>query len=158
RCAGCKTPRITASARPAITWPGLPRRRRRLAPGRTTGQSEGAARQGTRPGNEEPAMTEAQWLKCNDPPEKQGFLEGRTTERKLRLFNVACCRRIWSITSEEPARSAVEVAERYADDSTTLKDLRAAWKAIFAIWNRLWGPGHTFLRQETVSASMQAAF
>src|SRR5262245_49397754 len=37
---------------PAGPQPGvrLPRRRRRLAPGRTTGQREGAARQGTRPG------------------------------------------------------------------------------------------------------------
>ena len=60
-------------------------------------------------------MTEAEWLTCTDPRPMLEFLRGRVSERKLRLFAVACARLIWDRIPKGVAREAVEAAERCAD-------------------------------------------
>ncbi len=59
------------------------------------------------------SMTEAEWLACGEPT----LIIVRTTpsDRKARLFAVACCRRVWTKLKNKWFRNAVEVAERLAD-------------------------------------------
>lgn len=78
-------------------------------------------------------MTEKEWLTC--PPHvmlNYLILEGRISERKLRFFACACCRRFWGFLSNQVSREAVEAAELYADgklDKRILHDVnRAAWE------------------------------
>jgi hypothetical protein len=84
-------------------------------------------------------MTEEQWLFCTDPDPMIRFLElGRKgTCRKLRLFGVACCRRVWTFLSHEKIRRIVEVAEDYADGLASAPQLQAAFRISFALCYKL---------------------
>jgi hypothetical protein len=73
-------------------------------------------------------MTEQEWLVCTDPQKMLEFLRGRSSERKLRLFAVACCRWVDGLVAEVRGQNAVEAAERYADGGVTSEDLATARK------------------------------
>jgi hypothetical protein len=61
----------------------------------------------------------------------------RVTDRKLRLFAVACCRLFWDELPLDVIRATIETNERYADGQATEDELRrardeahsAAWSA-----------------------------
>ena len=74
------------------------------------------------------SMTESEWLRATDPTAMLAFLRdtGRLTERKARLFAVACCRRIWSLIRPRAYRDLVEVAERFADGQADRHQVREA--------------------------------
>jgi hypothetical protein len=63
-------------------------------------------------------MNEEQWDAATKPHEMLDALQGHgiASERKLRLFTTACCRRAWDMHRDDRVGSAVELAERYADD------------------------------------------
>jgi hypothetical protein len=61
-------------------------------------------------------MTEAEWLACTDPQKMLAFLLGKTSDRKLRLFAVACCRQITPLMLKtELGYRGVVLAEKLAD-------------------------------------------
>jgi hypothetical protein len=60
-------------------------------------------------------VTEADWNSCTDPGVLLVFLQGKASDRKLRLFAAACCRRIGHLHPDERSHKAVETAEQYAD-------------------------------------------
>jgi hypothetical protein len=78
-------------------------------------------------------MTEAEWLVSGDPeamveyvvPRRRGAA-ARVSDRKARLFEVACCRRVWGLIPDGVAREAVLVAERYADGRASDRERRHA--------------------------------
>jgi hypothetical protein len=85
-------------------------------------------------------MTPSEWLICSDPARMLEHVETGASERKLRLFASACCRRIWHLLPEDDSRFAVECAEQYADGLVGHTELekagergkRATWAAVAA--------------------------
>jgi hypothetical protein len=60
-------------------------------------------------------VTEVQWLACDDPQRMLKSLRGRASDRKLRLFALACCARVSHLLQGEEGRRALRQVERYAE-------------------------------------------
>lgn len=78
-------------------------------------------------------MTEAKWLTCKKPEPMLKFLRGKASDRKLRLFAAACCRRIWNMLKDPLSRQVVETSERFADGL-------ASWEEFHAVVESAWQP------------------
>lgn len=84
-------------------------------------------------------MTEADWLASTNPEPMLEFIRRQATARKVRLFAVACCRRIWSSLEHDEFRDAVRKAELFADGLTDRAELLQAHEKACAIFSRLHG-------------------
>jgi hypothetical protein len=82
-------------------------------------------------------MTEKEWLRCTDLKRMLTFAQGKLSDRRLRLFACACCRRTWKSLTLKPVRSAVGAAERYAEGSATERELDDAHRAGIAAYTRM---------------------
>lgn len=72
-------------------------------------------------------MTEAELTGWTDPRRMlEHLLQGNVSDRKLRLFAVACCRRIWGLLEDGSGQRAVEMAEQFADTLTFADELATA--------------------------------
>jgi len=96
-------------------------------------------------------MTEQEWLECTNPTPMLEFLRGpsstemvhvhgtqvpivvfresKASDRRLRLFAIACCQQLLHHLSE-CCRSALAVTENYVDGNVTEADLNAANAAV----------------------------
>jgi hypothetical protein len=73
--------------------------------------------------------TEASWLQSTTPSSLLLTLKGKRLPRQRRLFSVACCRRSFADIPDPESRSAVEVAERFAEGQASGEELSAAYAA-----------------------------
>jgi hypothetical protein len=83
-------------------------------------------RAGVPDAGERTAMSEAEWLVATAPTPMLVALRGRASDRKVKLFVCACCRRVWHLLSDSRSRLAVEAAERFADGQAGLGEVNAA--------------------------------
>jgi hypothetical protein len=75
------------------------------------------------------AVTEAEWTAATDPAPMFATVKDRKADRKLRLFAVACCRRLVSLRDDEIAQNALAVAELFADGLAPKARRRGAYKS-----------------------------
>ena len=78
-------------------------------------------------------MTETEWLACTDPEPMLDYLQGKASDRKMRLFAVACCRRIWAHIPESCNRDAVGAVEDFLDGHLPAPALEVALVASSAV-------------------------
>jgi hypothetical protein len=81
-------------------------------------------------------MNEDQWLSGTDPTALLESLRktGRASDRKLRLFAAASCRRIWPLLVHDVSHRAVEFAESFADGLEPTEELRRVWEVTEEVW------------------------
>jgi hypothetical protein len=84
-------------------------------------------------------MTATEWFSCNHPLLMLRALGERASDRKLRLFGCACCRRVWDWLPDAGNQAAVEVSERYADGSASERERVAAMLAAQDSGPQGWG-------------------
>src|SRR5262245_6114162 len=68
-------------------------------------------------------MTEAEWVDSGDSSALLELLRGRASERKLRLFLVACCRRVTALIPDQQRRAVVEIARRFPPEIDEIEDV-----------------------------------
>src|SRR5262245_53300298 len=83
-------------------------------------------------------MNEDNWNRCADVSQMLSFLRDskKASERKLRLFACALCRRVWAGIHDAACRRAIEAAEACADGLLPRARMLAAGKAASAAWRR----------------------
>jgi hypothetical protein len=70
----------------------------------------------------EPSMTEKQWLRSANPQAMLKFLGPQASDRKLRLFSCACCRRAWGFARAKRLKEILPLLEGFADGTKKDKD------------------------------------
>ncbi len=70
-------------------------------------------------------MTDTDWQASTDPAAMLEAVRGSASPRKLRLFQVACVRRVWQYVTDPGSRTLVELVERAADGPAPEAEIRA---------------------------------
>jgi hypothetical protein len=113
-------------------------------------------------------MTEAEWLVADDLRAMFEAIEHRASERKLRLFGVACCRRVQHLMTAPEHLASVDVSERLADGLVDEAAMEAALQPILAAvrdfsergnaWDVYWWMNSAVHHLGTNAASYAASF
>jgi hypothetical protein len=106
-------------------------------------------------------MRETEWQQATDPQLMLDFVRGKISERKVRLFAAACCRRIWHLLIDDRSRAAVEAEEAHADGLLSRAAHEHAWSAAYGVLETA-GAGlqasETTIPASTAAASLGAPF
>jgi hypothetical protein len=80
-------------------------------------------------------MTEAEWLACEEPEPMLDVVLGKVSDRKLRLFAVACYLRVWQARPRSSAAlpAALLVSEAFADGLVGAEQLEIEQSKIGAV-------------------------
>jgi hypothetical protein len=85
-------------------------------------------------------MKEQKWLRCADPHKMLKFLQGKASDRKLRLFAVACCHRIERLLTDKRLLQGIEASERSADDPRLRESLQSVAAAVEQVYQETCEP------------------
>jgi hypothetical protein len=94
-------------------------------------------------------MTEAEWHRCTEPSAMLLFLRagGNASERKLRLFDIACCRGLWKWMKDKRSRAGIRVAECFADELAGASDFERAREGTLGAWSAASGENGWHIHQ-----------
>ncbi|WP_238602612.1 hypothetical protein [Fimbriiglobus ruber] len=102
-------------------------------------------------------MTEENWLSATNPTPMLEFLQGKASDRKLRLYAVAILTTGMSPDTNREYRARMECAERFADGRVPVEVLREQWGSSEITWaERAYEWAFDLTRQETVEDPQQA--
>jgi hypothetical protein len=103
-------------------------------------------------------MTQSEWDTCTDPLALLDLLRGakRASDRKLRLFAVACYRR-WPLWRHDRYRGIADVAERHAEGTAGYRELQAAFRQAFRGSGGLTNPATAVVGMEAHRAAAWTA-
>jgi hypothetical protein len=83
-------------------------------------------------------LTDAEWLMRNQPEIMLQHLMysdlSTVLDRKLRLYACACTRQVWDALTDSRSRTAIEVAEQFADECASDEQLEQAYSAADDAW------------------------
>lgn len=68
-------------------------------------------------------MNATAWLAVDSPSRMFDFLERKISPRKLRLFGIACCRRIEELMTDAGCLAAVDLAERFVEGQVSAAEM-----------------------------------
>lgn len=95
-------------------------------------------------GNQVP---EPEWRSGNDIYKMLEYVRGKVSDRKLRLFAVACCHRPYYCIEDERHQRAVELAERMADEDVSEVEWQHINQAAYELWQSTWAASITAQRK-----------
>ena len=98
-------------------------------------------------------MTESEWVGCTDPERMLEFVRGQASERKLRLFAVACCRSIWHLLTDARSQKGLELAEAIAEGRVGVRSRSA--KNVHNDAHIAYG---NFRRKDKINAALAASY
>jgi hypothetical protein len=102
-------------------------------------------------------VTEPEWLESTDPTLVLNSLRGKAGARKLRLFALACCRRMWHVLTDWRSRIAVDVAERFLEGDASHDERIVAMNAALSAMTLIEQKGGTGAARAAAEAAAKMA-
>ncbi len=95
-------------------------------------------------------MTEDEWLMGSDPTPMLAYHWDKMSDRKLRLFGIACVRFSWHRLKDERSKNAVETAEQFVEGTVDIIEVQTAADGAFEVRDELFDLGNRYQIGERV--------